>query len=132
MAIVTTYALKRTTVVNSSTTAIFYPATDFMDVAGIGNVRASIEVRARFGTALICAGFQTANDKLNPDTAVAIPIENDAQGGYADADGVWFVNSALTPVSSTDKTFIRYGFMIKLVSGTNGGGSVVGGVQGYR
>lgn len=83
---------------------------------GIKSACASMEMRTRFGAGLLAVpAYQTANDKLNPDTAVAIPISG-GSGGYANADGCFTPGSDVT-LNVSGKEHIRFGWLIKSATG---------------
>lgn len=110
----------------NSTTEAFAPVTRFVK-APIGQIRAKMEMRIRWGGALVVPAFQVANDTLNPLTtdAAAIPIKNDAGAGFANADGSYpFSASAPFTLPTGDKEWIRFGWMVKLASGSNGSARV--------
>lgn len=112
-------------VTSSLTTDLFFPATRWWQPEMLfGAARSTMEMRGRFGGALVVPAYQTCNDELSPDAAVAIPILNNPGGGYANADGVYFPALALATLSIADKRKIRLGWMVKLASAGNGGADV--------
>jgi hypothetical protein len=102
--------------------------TSWLAAGGVGNLRAKMEMRARFGLLLAAPAYQTCNDRRNPDTAIIIPIENDGVGGYADADGWWDHNTTAITSVVENKAEIRFGWLVK-TSGAIGGARVGGLVE---
>lgn len=119
-------SLPWTSVVATSTTDVWYPVTDYEDAGGFGTARSWMELRGKSNAVLVVPAVQTANDPRSPDAPVAIPILNGVSG-YANAEGV-FDPAAVTSIAS-DKKLIRYGWLVKLASGTVGAARVAGQIQ---
>jgi hypothetical protein len=103
---------------------LFVPVTGWLPAAGVGSVRVTMEMRARFGLLQAAPAYQTCGlNHTSPDTAIILPIENGAND-YADADGCWELSSS-GPVSPSvgAKNDIRFGWLIK-TSGAIGGACV--------
>lgn len=123
-------SLPWTTVTSALTTDLFVPVSPWTSSAALAEVRGSCEMRARYGNALVVPAYQTANDPRNPDTAIAIPMTGGATG-WANAEAVFDPANPIPLTGIDNKTMIRFGFIIKLASGSNGGARVRGKVQVY-
>ncbi len=134
MASVKTIGLGWKIVPSALSTDLFFPGTGWFTAAMLGgwpgSARAKMEMRGRYGNALIVPAYQTANDTDNPDMpAIAIPVAVGAGQGYANADGVFYFTPTPATLSLLGSANIRFGWMIKLASGSNGGGAVSGSID---
>lgn len=111
-------------VVTTSASNSFHPASVWLPADGLSNVKAQMELRGSYGTGLaIVPAYQLTNDPRNPDAATVILIENDGgtPAGYANGDGFYDFNTTVTNLTTTDRSLIRFGWIIKVSSGTGGG-----------
>lgn len=107
----------------------WFPVTGWIPAGGIGNLRAVMEMRGRFGNASVAPAYQTCGlDTTNPDAAIIIPIENDSASGYADADGMWELNTTATTPAVANKFQIRFGWLVKAGTAGTAAGARVGGL----
>jgi hypothetical protein len=106
-----------------STTEVFLPATGWMQAADVAKIRTSFELRGVTGTINVLVGYHTANVENSPDAATNT-------GTFQTSGGVYF-GSSFTDVSAAmqAKQLVRFGFVVKLTSGSTlsvarAGGSV--------
>ncbi len=119
-----TYKIPRTTVVTSSATDVWVPATRWFSADKILNGRGWLEMNGRFNAALVKPAYQTCNYEQTPDTPIALSLLT--AGGYADADGCHEPASSWVSMPSVaGKKEIRFGWIVK-TGGSVGGASVEG------
>lgn len=104
----------------TSGTNVFVPTTRWVRAAPYTQLRCMFEMQAEDGDFAASAAYQTADDTANPDTAVAFGTARNAAGiEYPTA-----YESISTAAGGSQA--IRFGWMIKINSGTIGGASLAG------
>lgn len=113
MARITRYPLPWTTVYAKGTTAVFLPATGWMEAPRVSKVRATLELAASEGDLEVALGYQTANVENAPNTAVLV-------GSYQTEDGMLYPGG-LTDISGNTASAqrVRFGYMCKNTSTTD-------------
>lgn len=105
-------------------TDVWIPATGWSKAGGLGSCRATVEMRGRVGSPILAVpAFQLANDPLLPDAAVAILVQVGGSTGYANGDSMFYCG-AFASMPTSDRRLVRYGWLVKLASGTNGSAQV--------
>lgn len=99
----------------------FYPVTPYMNAGEVGKVRGPIELVWKTGNLNVSLAYQTADVENAPGTAAAI-------GSYATSAGVTYPTQYTDIASSANaKQLIRFGFLVKLSSGSTLSYGYVGG-----
>ena len=100
---------------NSDQTALFHPATPWMDASRVEKLRVTFEMTAKTSVMSVAMGYQTANVENSPDTAATIATTSP----YKAAEGVHYADALEDIATATaSKQLIRFGWLTKTTSGT--------------
>ena len=114
MAMTTRLSLEWMSVVTTSPTERFVPATDWIPTAGVSAARGWVEIRAVDGTLAVAAAVQMANNPDTPASHVTVQAPVYAEGP-SNPDGTH------TAVLSQGYRYIRGGFAISTATGLASG-----------
>ena len=107
-----TLRLRWTTVCVDGTTEVFVPDTDWMRAPDVAKIRLYMEARGFTGLMNVIAGYQTCNVDNSPDAHNTI-------GSFVTTAGVTFGASFADVTANTQaKQYVRFGWVVKLTSGS--------------
>ena len=121
MAQTRTRPLPWTTLAAVSTVAVFVPSGAWESAAGVTGARASGEMRGKNGNAQAQPAVQVANDQRSPGAATGI-------GSTMTNDGVTDPVNPSTSLSTDGVKYLRTGWLVSLISGSNLATASVAGV----
>lgn len=111
-----------TTVFTCSTTEAFCPVTQWMDPAELQKMRATLELQNLCGNIEVSVGYQLADVENNPLSDEKLESYN-GPTGWQSTTGVHYPERWDGSIESQagGKQLIRFGFVVKLSSGTDPG-----------